>query len=61
MFKFFIPQDKETKNKCSWTDLASNDEYKISELWVTMYNLIPGSMPKQYKSIFNLYNHTMKK
>lgn len=61
MCTFFIPQDKETKKKCSWTDLASNDEYEISELWVTMYNIIPGSMPIQYNSIYNLYNHTMKK
>jgi len=45
MCTFFIPQDKERKKymiRWSWTDLASNDEYKISELWVTMYEIILG-------------------
>lgn len=60
MYIFLFHNTKKQK-KCSWTDLASNDEYEISEMWVTMYNIIPGSMPKQYNSIYNLYNHTMKK
>lgn len=59
MYIFYSTRQR--KKKCSWTDLASNDEYKISELWVTMYNIIPGPMPIQYNSIYNLYNHRMKK